>query len=295
MRSMTGYGAGSAKLSGGRVTIEIRALNHKHQDVRLRVPTELGEHSSFLEQQARATLGRGRYDIAVRCEGQTGALPQINGTKLRALYSSLASIRDEIAPNTEISLTSLINLPEVITSQTPDSALSRTALLNAFEDAKSEVEKMRGIEGASLKNELVARLSHTQELRAQIHEASGDLVEHHRTRLKERLDQLLGHSENSANTGAQLSPGRLEQEIALLADRSDITEELVRLDSHFSQLRTLLEGQEAVGRKLDFLLQEVGREVNTIGSKSQHAPVAHLVVEMKSEVERLREQVQNVE
>ena len=288
MRSMTGYGSGSAPLAEGRVLIEIRALNHKHQDVRLRVPTELGEHASFLEQLARTVLGRGRYDVAVRTEGQTGANPQIDAAKLRAVYLSLATLRDELAPGTELSLAELASLPDVVTSQGPDASLARKALTEAFSSAHRELDQMRDTEGATLKDDLSTRLKLVQELRGQVHGASRELVEHHRTRLNERLSQLL----EGPN---QLSPGRLEQEIALVADRSDITEELVRLDSHFSQLGALLDSPEPVGRKLDFLLQEVGREVNTIGSKSQHAPVAHLVVDMKSEVERLREQVQNVE
>jgi uncharacterized protein (TIGR00255 family) len=114
-------------------------------------------------------------------------------------------------------------------------------------------------------------------------------VQHHRARLEQRINELLESS------GIQLQRDRLEQEIALLADRSDITEELVRLDSHFDQFGHLLQDGEAVGRRLDFLLQEISREVNTVGSKSQNVKVAHLVVEMKSEVERLREQVQNVD
>jgi len=288
MRSLTGYGSGSAPLGAGRVQIEIRALNHKHQDVRVRLPSELAEHSSFVEQSARADLGRGRYDINVRVEGEISGPPQIDKNKLGALFRSLCEVRDEIAPQAEVALTALLSVPEIYTTEDLEVEVARKALHTAFVEATESLAKMRDTEGSALKTDLVARLKRVRELRAEITEASADLVAHHRTRIRERLDQLL--SDQKA-----LSSDRLEQEVALVADRSDITEELVRLESHYAQLQTLLEQDEPAGRRADFLLQEVGREVNTIGSKSQHAPVAHLVVEMKSEVERLREQVQNVD
>lgn len=288
MLSLTGFGSGSAPLGDGRILIEIRSLNHKHQDVRMRLPAELNEHSFFLEQTARTTLGRGRYDLSVRVEGQVSALPELDREKIKALYRSLAALRDEIAPETPLALTSLLGLPEIFSSRGPQPEDSKAALKAAFEQAVLSLTEMRRIEGEALGRDLRARLATVRALRQQIAEGSVDLIEHHRQRLHERLTKLLADS-------AAVSADRLEHEIALLADRSDITEELVRLESHFSQLESLLASAEPAGRKLDFLLQEVGREVNTIGSKSQHAPVSHLVVEMKSEVERLREQVQNVE
>lgn len=288
MLSLTGFGSGSAPLGDGRILIEIRSLNHKHQDVRMRLPAELNEHSFFLEQTARTTLGRGRYDLSVRVEGQVSALPELDREKIKALYRSLAALRDEIAPETPLALTSLLGLPEIFSSRGPQPDDSKAALKAAFEQAVLSLTEMRRIEGEALGRDLRTRLATVRALRQQIAEGSVDLIEHHRQRLHERLTKLLADS-------AAVSADRLEHEIALLADRSDITEELVRLESHFSQLESLLASAEPAGRKLDFLLQEVGREVNTIGSKSQHAPVSHLVVEMKSEVERLREQVQNVE
>lgn len=288
MLSLTGFGSGSAPLGDGRVVIEIRSLNHKHQDVRMRMPGELSEHGFFLEQTARAQLGRGRYDMSVRHEGQVGRLPHLDEEKLKALFGSLEKVRDEVAPGTALSLDALLSIPDLMTTQGPDPEEARRSLKNAFFEASAELAKMRAVEGESLRQDLEQRLTSVQGLRAKIADGSQDLVAHHRTRLTERLEKLLSDT-------AAVSADRLEHEVALIADRSDITEELVRLDSHFSQLAHFLASQEPVGRKLDFLLQEVGREVNTIGSKSQHAPVSHLVVEMKSEVERLREQVQNVD
>ncbi len=288
MLSLTGFGSGSAPLGDGRVLIEIRSLNHKHQDVRMRLPAELNEHSFFLEQTARSSLGRGRYDLSIRAEGQLGTLPELDHEKIKALYQSLVALRDELAPGTPLSLTSLLGLPELFSSRGPRPEEAKQALKAAFDQAVRTLTEMRRIEGTALARDLEARLATVRALREEITRGSADLIEHHRQRLEERLTKLLADT-------AVVSAERLEHEIAILADRSDITEELVRLESHFSQLETLIASTEPVGRKLDFLLQEVGREVNTIGSKSQHAPVSHLVVEMKSEVERLREQVQNVE
>lgn len=289
MHSMTGFGAGSAPLADGRVSVEVRALNHKHTDVRLRMPQELAEHATFFEQAIRSAIGRGRYDISVRVEGEVGGAFQVDEERLRSVYRSFAKLRDEIAPQSDISLSHLAALPDLLTRTGLEPASAREALTIAFEGAHRELTSMREIEGTALHRDLSERLSRVRDLRKQVGDGTQQLVEHHRARLQQRVNELLESS------GMQLQRDRLEQEIALLADRSDITEELVRLDSHFAQFSQLLDAPDAVGRRLDFLLQEISREVNTVGSKSQHAKVAHLVVEMKSEVERLREQVQNVD
>lgn len=286
---MTGFGAGSAEISAGRVVLELRSLNHKHQDLRLRMPPEIAEHAFFLEQKARAELGRGRYDMNVRLEGSASGTPRVDEERLRSLYAAISKIRDELAPGTHIDLAPLLALPEVVTCTAPDSEGVKAALASAFEQAKRALLVMHAGEGASLKKDLTERLEKVRTLTEDLERSSADLVMLGRQRLKERVAQLL------EATNTRVNEDRLEQEIALLADKSDITEELVRLRSHFDQFALLLEGHEPVGRRLDFLLQEISREVNTVGSKSQHCKTAYLVVEMKSEVERLREQVQNVD
>lgn len=289
MHSMTGFGAASTPLAQGRVSIEVRALNHKHTDVRLRLPQELSEHASYLEQAIRSLVGRGRYDVSVRVEGEVGGAFEVDEVRLKSVYQSIARLRDKIAPQSELSLSHLAALPDLLTRTGPDPVEVRRALTTAFEAAHADLIRMRQVEGAALHRDLSERLSKLRALRHQVGEGTVELVEHHRTRLAQRVNELLESS------GAFVDRNRLEQEVALIADKSDITEELVRLDSHFDQFDLLLGAGEAVGRRLDFLLQEISREVNTVGSKSQHAKVAHLVVEMKSEVERLREQVQNVD
>ncbi len=287
MRSMTGFGLGTAPLGPGRLTVEVRALNHKHQEVRVRVPAELHEHSFYLEQAARETLGRGRFDVVVRTEGPLGGAPQFDVGRLRVLYASLVEIAHELDPDATVDIGQLLHLPEVVITSGPDVEEARSAIKTALQKAARELGAMQEAEGQSLKQDLSERLAHIRQLLDSVSAGATDLVQIRRQKLKERLEQLLVDS-------SPVSAERLEHEIAILADRSDITEELVRLQSHFDQFAGLLDDPQQVGRRLDFLLQEVGREVNTIGSKSPHTQVAQLVVEMKSEVERLREQVQNV-
>lgn len=287
---MTGFGVGDAPLGDGRVTVELRALNHRFLDVRVRLPEELSDQGFFIEQLARENLARGRFDIGVRLEGAALPPPRFSVDRARALYRGLSLLRDELAPGTELPITALTGMPDLVTTPTTaDSEGARSALKAGFEAALVRLDEMRRLEGAALGRELTARLDSARRLRATISARGGELLEGYRARLRDRLERLL------ADSGVQVDSGRLEAEIVLLADRSDVTEELVRLDSHFDQFQKLLEADGPVGRRLDFLLQEIGRESNTIGAKSQDAPIAHLVVEMKAELERIREQVQNVE
>jgi uncharacterized protein (TIGR00255 family) len=290
MRSMTGFGVGEAPLGDGRVVVELRALNHRFLEVRVRLPNELLDQVFFVEQLARERLNRGRFDVGVRLEGAALPPPKFSVERARAVYASWRSLRDELAPGTDLPLSVLTAMPELVTVPTDtDPNLVQRALQSAFAGAHARLDEMRRTEGTALRRELEARLSSARRLRTLVAERCGELVEAYRGRLRERVERLL-----SAAT-VQVDPGRLEAELLLLAERSDVTEELVRLDSHFSQFSELLAGGEPVGRRLEFLLQEIGREANTIGAKSQDAPIAHLVVEMKTELERIREQVQNVE
>ena len=290
MRSMTGYGVGEAPLGEGRLTMEIRALNHRFVDVRVRLPVELSDYAFFTEQKAREFLSRGRFDIGVRLDDTALPPPNLSVARARSIYLALKKLRDELAPDTELPISAVTAIPELI--QAPSSLEAQQiqrALGDALRTAVDSLNLMREKEGAALARELERRLALAHQLHARIAEQSQQLVPHHRARLQERLERLL------MDQAISLDRGRLEIELAILADRTDVTEELVRLKSHFDQIGLLVQSDELIGRRLDFLLQEVGREVNTIGAKSQDARLSHMVVEMKSEIERMREQVQNVE
>jgi uncharacterized protein (TIGR00255 family) len=286
---MTGYGAGEAGLGDGQLALELRALNHRFVEVRVRLPPELGDFGSFLEQLVRERLDRGRIDVAVRLAGSALPAPRFSRERARALYGALAELRDELSPGSELSFAALAGFPQLVLEPAlSDVEAIKRALDQALDQALKQLGAMRATEGTVLGRELGARLEHARGLCRSIRERAGDLAELQRGRLRERLERLLHGS-------VPLDKNRLENEVALMADRADISEELSRLDSHFDQLGTLLAADGPVGRKLDFLLQEIARELNTAGAKSQDAPVAQLVVETKVCVERMREQVQNVE
>jgi uncharacterized protein (TIGR00255 family) len=286
---MTGYGVGEAATPAGRLVIEIRAVNHRFLDVRVRAPRELVDLVPFSEQLARERLVRGRVEIGVRLEGGTGTAITLDAERARAAYKALCSLRDELAPGSDVPLSLLSVVPDLFVSSSEQQRdAMRAACRDSFDRALSALDGMRRDEGRALADDLRARLAAVRRGADAIATRVPVIVEAYQKRLKQRVSRLLGE-------GVQLDAGRLEQETALLADRADVSEELTRLSSHCAQYESLLDHGDAVGRRLDFLLQEMVREVNTIGSKAQDAEVAHLVVDVKSELERMREQVQNVE
>lgn len=290
MRSMTGFGFGEAPLGTGKLGVEIRGVNHRFLDVRVRVPRELGDLVGFLEQVAREWLTRGRYEVALRIDGVALGAPTIDRERAKAAFRALCELRDEVAPGTDVPLSLLASVPELFASPVErEIERVREATRSAFEAAVRSLDEMRKREGSALCTDLAKRLERARALAVEILHRSPEVLEAHRRRLAERAGRL------RAATEVDVDAIRLEQEIAMFADRCDITEELIRLESHCTQLAGLLRSEEAIGRRLDFLLQEMAREANTIGAKSPDAQVAHAVVELKVEIERMREQVQNVE
>lgn len=289
MRSMTGFGMGEASLRQGRVTAEVRSLNHRFLEIRIRLPPELVDHTFFVEQLCRERLGRGRYDVSVRIDSVALAPIELDLGRARSLFGALGKLRDELSPGAELPLSLLAAVPGLLVgASTVDGEAAREALAASLGAALQQLEQMREAEGGSLAAELRARLTELQRLVGTLREQAPAIVLGQEKRLAERLARLLGGSD-------AVDPSRLAMEVALLADRCDITEELVRLSSHFEQFEELTAAPGPSGRKLDFLLQEMAREANTIGAKCQDASLSHLVVSLKAEIERLREQVQNIE
>jgi uncharacterized protein (TIGR00255 family) len=290
MRSMTGFGLGEAPLSTGKLAVEIRGVNHRFLDVRVRVGRELTDLAAYVEQLARERLARGRYEVAMRVDGAVVGAPALDRERARGAYRAFCELRDELAPGAEVPLSLLASVPDLfVASADREIERLRSAARAAFETAAAALDAMRAYEGNALRNDLSRRVERVRELAEGIERRAPDVLEMHRRRLRERADRL------RAATEFNLDDTRLEQEIALLAERSDVCEELTRMESHCAQFEALLTADEAVGRRLDFLLQEMAREANTIGAKSPDAPIAHAVVEVKAEIERMREQVQNVE
>jgi uncharacterized protein (TIGR00255 family) len=292
---MTGFGRADFGLEGVRFDVEVRSVNHRFLEARIRLPKLLAAHEAEVRSRIQQRFDRGKVDLAVSSAGGEPRPTQLEidiGAAQQYLRVA-AALRESEGVSGELSVATVLSLPGVarfVEPELPAEAV-REGLLRAVEAALEGLDAMRSAEGAALERDLLARLARVAELTHFLEERSGQVQQAVRERLRKRAEQL------GQETGL-LDPARLHQEIVIAADRLDVNEELVRLRSHVEQFREILAGagpRSPVGRRLDFLLQEFGREANTIGSKGSDAPIAHQIVELKTEIERLREQVQNVE
>jgi uncharacterized protein (TIGR00255 family) len=295
IQSMTGFGNASFAADSGAFELDVRSVNHRHLDVRVRMPRALTSLEHDFRTHIQKRFARGKFDCRVATpEGVAlAARLEVDVAAAREYLAAARELRREEDVSGELGVADLLALPGVARLVEPDfsgDALHRAAFA-ALDAALDELGAMRAAEGEVLARDLTARVDRVAELADALEERSGLVQESARERLRKRARQL------ESETG-MLDEARLHQEIVIAADRLDITEEIVRLRSHLDQFRKLLQAGapgNPVGRRLEFLLQELGREANTIGSKSSDAPIAHAVVELKTEFERLREQVQNVE
>lgn len=289
--SMTGFGRGEATGDFGRLTVEIKSVNHRFAEVVLRLPRPLSPLEDRLRRLVAEGVSRGRLEVLATWEEQTSERKSVKVDKGLATeyYNSLKELQAEIGSAADIPLDVLLRLPDVIKVEEVEEDLETLwpGLEAAARTALKGLRAMRQREGEALAADLGGRIETVAGLVARVAERAPVVVDEYRERLRKRLDELL--------SPGTIDETRLAQEVAILADRADISEELKRLESHLGQLRQLLQASDPVGRKFDFLLQETGREVNTIGSKSQDLTITGTVVELKAELEKIREQVQNVE
>jgi uncharacterized protein (TIGR00255 family) len=287
---MTGYGSAEATFDDASLVVEVRSVNHRYLDVRVDVPDLLSSHALRIEQLARTRLERGRYSLSVRHHRARHAATALDVERARAAYQQLSGLHQELGLSGELPLTVLAAVPSLLAAApaVDDEALG-TALDEAVQRALDALDAMRDREGGALARDLASHLGEAKRLCEAIEQRRPIALDAMRQRLRERIERLLD------GTGIAPDEGRLEQELAISAERSDVAEELARLASHLDQLGGLLQAEGPSGRRIDFLLQEMGRETNTIGAKSPDAPLTGLVVELKAVVSRLREQVQNVE
>jgi len=290
-KSMTGFGRGEAEAGGRQWVVEMRCVNHRYLDLKIKMP----KGYAGLEEKARktvaATMQRGRVDVLLSVTGDFSDLREIEvNSNLAATYrESLTNLGVALDLQDNTTLSQLASYPDVLVlkQREEDLGLVWPAMEQALKQALSACDTMRSQEGDAMAKDLEQRLSHFSEVIHTIENTIPELLQRREQNLKERLQKLLDN--------VQLDPQRLAQEVAILADKTDVTEEIVRLDSHINQFRAFLGSDEAAGRKLDFLLQEFLREVNTMASKINDAAIAHLGVELKGELEKMREQVQNIE
>jgi len=295
IRSMTGFGRASFEVDGVGFEVEIRTVNHRHLDTRARLPRQLAEFEGEVRSRISGRLGRGKVDCVIAHSGGGGGTTRVEIDEAAAaeLVAAAAELgrRHQLAGSLDV--TALLSFPGVarFVETSLSSDVLRSRLADAIDAALDGLDRMRVAEGEALGSEIEGRLGRVLELVGELDERSGVVQTAVRERLRKRSDQL------RQETG-MLDEARLHQEIVIAADRLDVTEELVRLRSHVDQFRTIVsEGGPGspVGRRLDFLLQELLREANTVGSKASDAPLAHFVVELKTELERIREQAQNIE
>jgi uncharacterized protein (TIGR00255 family) len=290
IRSMTGFGSGRAAAGGEEIQVEIRAVNHKFCEVKVRLPRELSALELDVSRAVKERLARGGVEVSVRRAGPGGSVaPRVDTHLAEAYARAYAEVAARLGLQGQVTLSDVLAAEGVVRldDREVDLDAARAALERALGAALEVLVAMRAREGEALRGDLDGRLATVAGQVAEVEVLAPQAVELHRARLAERVEEL--------TRGVPLDPSRLAQEVALLAERTDVAEEVTRLRSHLAQARALLGSTEPAGRKLDFLVQEMHRETNTIGSKSQHAGISAVVVALKAEIERMREQVQNVE
>lgn len=291
IKSMTGYGWGEAAVQGKIFTIELKAVNHRYNEVVLRLPRTLSPLEDRIRRLIQSRIARGRVDVFLNMRDSDERTSSVKVDKglAGAYYKAIIELQESLDIDGKIKLRNLVDLPGVLTLEDPAEDVEEwwPAVLEALENALESLLRMRSEEGKQLASDLLTRVERISSLNAKIRDRSPVVVEEYRERLGARLNDFM--------KDGGLSPERLAAEAALFADRSNITEETVRLDSHLKQARSCLQASEPVGRKLDFIVQEMNREINTIASKANDMEISRWAVEVKSELEKVREQVQNIE
>lgn len=288
---MTGFGRAEIEEEGLSLCVELRSVNHRFLQLRHRLPSDFGELEPKLEALVKKRVVRGSVSTSVNLAraGAPGAIT-VDMEVARRYRQLLASTARELSLADDLSIASLVGLPGVVVTR-PDERRHRrelAAIAKACESALEQLVATRAAEGKSLERDLRRNATAIRRLVARIEKRMPGVVRAHMQSLEKRVRELTGDA-------SSVQPADLTRELALIADRTDVGEELARLASHLGQLEGVLDKGGAVGRQLDFLVQELHREANTIGSKCNDAEVAHLVVELKTHIERVREQVQNVE
>lgn len=291
IRSMTGYGRREGVWSGMSVVVEARSVNHRYCEVVTRVPRVLGFLEDDLKRAVQGRFQRGRFEVAVSLAGEQEGLkvPRLDRKLARHYYQVLRELQKEFRLSGSIDVALLAGFRDIVTvaEQPADLGRAKAVIIRLLTGALQDLETMRRREGASLAADVKRRMAVLREGIAEIEARVPAVVRGYFERMKARVEQVLG--------GAKADDARWQHELALYADRCDVTEELTRLTSHLAQFEAAQRKPDSVGRTLDFLIQEMGREINTIGSKANDSDITAHVVRMKAELEKIREQVQNIE
>lgn len=291
VKSMTGYGRGENIAEDRKFTIELKSVNHRYNDINIKLPRSLSSLEDKIKKHIMKQVFRGKTDVYISFE--TFALDDVevklNETLAQAYVEKLKILQENLGLANGSFLDLAAKFPDVITIEKPqrDEKVIWEALLPALDEAVTRFVAMRQTEGEALKNDVLKKAERIKTLVAEVKERSPFVVEEYRDKLNNRLKDLLG--------GIDVDPQRVATEVAVFADRGCVDEEITRLESHLIQLADILEKGGQVGRKLDFLVQEMNRESNTIASKANDIQIVQATIELKSEIEKIREQIQNLE
>lgn len=293
IKSMTGFGRGEYSDGKRVITIEIRSVNHRYCDIQVRMPRRYSFAEDAVRNSVKEHISRGKIDVQMSVEyvSESDIRVELNKPLVKQYIDNMKVLKDEFEVSGDISLDLICGMPEVLKqlSDVEDEDEIKGSIVKATELAAENLEKMREVEGGKLAKDLLERADYIKELVSGIEERAALLPGLYKEKLRARINDL-------TDGVTVISEDRLAQETALFADKADITEEITRLKSHMDQMKSIItEGKGPDGKKLDFLVQEMNREANTIGSKANDLSITEEMLKIKSEVEKIREQVQNIE
>lgn len=291
IKSMTGYGSAKGQTGGLEITVELKSVNNRYLDTSVRLPRSFLFAEDAVKSAVQAHISRGKVDVFVSIDTSLAddMTVKVNEPLLKGYIEAIRHISEEYSLANDLTALSVSRFPDVLSVEKKDldaEAIS-AALCEVTERALCDFDAMRLHEGEKLRDDVLSRLETIDSLVSTVERESPKTVAEYRSRLEQKMAEVLGT--------AGIDESRILAEAALFADHIAVDEETVRLRSHMAQLRTMINGNSPTGRKIDFLIQEFNREANTIGSKCQNSDIAHVVVDLKSEIEKIREQIQNIE
>jgi uncharacterized protein (TIGR00255 family) len=291
IKSMTGYGRAQGSFSGGEITVEVKSVNNRYLDANVKLPRVYGYIEDAIKAQVQKTISRGKVDVfvTINAAGADNVKISVNGPVVEGYIAAMRQIAQDYGVRDDISVSTLTQFSDVflVEKQQQDENEAKMSILAVVDEALAAFDAMRQREGTALKEDLLGKAEDILTLVAQVEERSPVTVQAYRDRLYAKMQEVL--------ESRQIDEARIIQEAAIYADKVAVDEETVRLRSHVEQLRSMLTEGGVIGRKLDFLMQEMNREANTIGSKGNDVEQARNVVDIKSQLEKIREQIQNIE
>ncbi|MBE9536089.1 MAG: YicC family protein [Proteobacteria bacterium] len=291
IKSMTGYGRSTSTSSTGDITVEVKSVNHRFCDTAIKLPSKLAFCETKIKKEIEKVITRGRVDMNINIESARSSTKNFNIDipLAKAYIAAVKKLKTELSLEGEPVINEIMNLKDIIIpgEDAADHDTTMAELIEPVEAALNSLNKMRLDEGKNMTIDIKEHLSNIEGTVTKLSARQPEVINQYKAKLKDRIEKLAD--------GVEVDEARLAQEVAILADRSDITEEIVRLKSHLKQFNALLKEGGVLGRKLDFLVQEMNREINTVGSKSNDSEISLSVVAVKADIEKIKEQVQNIE